>query len=192
MTQIKTAKNENGTYDIYTPYNKKFVTSIKRIGGAKWNASARAWNIPAVGIEDARSATEECYGEADIPTEQEMVTIRVKFKDEYSELRGGIEAFGKTLARAWGRDSGAKVGDGVVLEAGEITSGGSMQNWKTIAKAGATFRLVVPENIYNKEKDEDEWDVEIVEDAKIDKRAALIAEREKLLARLAEIEKELA
>ena len=191
MTQIRTEKQQNGTVNVYTPYNRDFVAGIKRIGGARWNTNAKCWNIPEAGLEDARQMMQRCYGETDIPQEgQKMVTIRIRFDNNYAERCSGVAAFGKTLAVARGRDSGARVGEDAILEEGSITSGGSAKNWTTEIAAGSVFRITVPESIYKAEKDS--WNVEVVEDAKEDRRAALIAEREKLLARLAEIEKELA
>ena len=190
MAQIRTELQENGSYNVYTPYNKDFVRRIKGIGGTRWNPNARAWNVPAAGIETARGIMVDIYGESDIPAEQKMVTIRVKFADEYVEYCAGVSAFGKTLAYARGRDSGACVGDDVILETGTIGSGGSAKNWMTVIGAGSSFLLTVPESIYLRDKDK--WDTEIVENESSDsKRMALIAEREKLMARLAEIEKEL-
>ena len=187
MATIKTARCDNGTINIYTPYNRDFVSRIKGIGRARWDADRKCWNIPEAGLETARSIMQDVYGETDLPDAwQKMVTVRIKFGDRYtSECRCGVSAFGRTLARAWGRDSGAKVGDDVIMETGEVTSDGSAKNWYTVIKAGTTFRLQVPEGIY--QRDKDLWDTEIVEATEADNRAALLAERDKLMARLAEI-----
>lgn len=49
--------------------------------------------------------------------------------------QGPVEVAGRTIARAWGRDSGAKLGDGVVKLQGRVGSGGSMKNWETVVDA---------------------------------------------------------
>lgn len=186
MATIKTEKCTDGTVNIYTPYNRDFVARIKGIGRARWDAAQKCWNIPEAGLETARNIMQDVYGETDLPDAGQMVTIRVKFGDRYtSECRCGVSAFGRTLARAWGRDSGAKVGDDVIMETGSVTSGGSAKNWYTAIAAGTTFRLQVPEGIY--QRDKGLWDTEIIEATEADTRTALLAEREKLMARLAEI-----
>jgi hypothetical protein len=48
----------------------------------------------------------------------------------------GCSLFGRTIAKAWGRDSDAKLGDDIIWLSGIYRSGGSMKNWKTEIREG--------------------------------------------------------
>lgn len=172
---------------VFTPYNPLFVRKIKTIGGAKWDFDERCWKIPASAVDTARGIMIDVYGESDLPDDVEKVTVRVSFPNGAAECRSPIVVFGRVIASAYGRDSGAKVGDGVVFVKGAPKSGGSRNNWDTIIPDGSIVEIHnIPVTALT-----DDYEYEIVEEKKID-RAALEAEKEKLLNRLAEIEKMLA
>lgn len=179
---MKIEIRENTAY-VFTPYNPKFVSSIKAIGGAKWDGNERCWKIPAAAVDTARKVMMDVYGETDLPDDGEKVTVRIRFDEEVSEERGPIVIFGKTIASAFGRDTGAKVGADVVFVQGAPTSGGSRNRWDTIIPEGCVAEIRnVPTAALN-----DDYNYEIVEEKAID-REALEAEKAKLLKRLAEIE----
>lgn len=100
---------------------------------------------------------------------------------------------GRTIARAYGRDTGAKAGDGVIVDAGKIDSAGSAKNWKTVAREGTVIRVLdVPRATAEAlcAADHQAYRVEIVGDAgpvAVD-RESLAAERNRLLARVVEID----
>ncbi len=183
---MKITNLENGNISIVTPYNKEFVDRIKKLGG-RWNASDKAWEIDGRSIEAVRKVMREVYGRDDRP--QELVDVRVTIgKFSLYEDCGPVTLFGRIIASAFGRDSGAKVGEGVAILSGGIESGGSRKNWKTVVLPGSEImiydvpKLAVEERI--------DWDdrigtFEVVE--KEDPHAALRAEKEALLSRLAEI-----
>lgn len=188
MMQIKL---ENGTAKVFTPYNAEFVSKIKGIGGRRWDSADRCWCVPESEIETVRQFMQEVYGETDQPNEGEKVTARIIFNSEVSELRESVVLFGKTIARAWGRDSGARVGDDVTLVSGKISSGGSMKNWYTVVEEGSVVLLRnVPKALLSREADYDVT-IEEIQSPAID-RAALLEEKARLQARLEEIEKLLA
>jgi hypothetical protein len=61
---------------------------------------------------------------------------------------------GKTLAQAFHRDSGARVGQNVALIEGSINSGGSSKNWETIVEKGSRFKVMhVNEQLLSFEND---------------------------------------
>lgn len=190
MSEFKIESTENGTIAVYTPYDKKFVRAIKRIGSAKWNGSA--WILPEDYIDDARSIMKDIYG-CDDQSVGETVDCEIEFLENYHEDKGAVVLFGKTLARAWGRDSGAKVGDDVILVEGSINSGGSVKNWDSRVFKGAKFIVKnIPKARFDKEKNEyqDVFGLEVkitLISEKIDKDA-LIEEKEQLERRLSEIE----
>ena len=181
----------NGVANIYTPYNADFVAKIKNIGGRKWNAAEKCWTIPESEIETARKYMTEVFGETDQADEGERISVRIRFNKDTEEERKGITIFGKEIAKAWGRDSGARPGEDATVESGTITSGGSRNHWTTKIEEGTVIKLRnIPEAALQIESVYD-ITVERIEDAPID-RTALEQEKEKLLARLEEIEKLLA
>ena len=193
MSTISVKQQDNGSYNIHTPYNPDFVAAIKGIGSARWNSSARAWNVAGPDIDAARAVMREVYGESDLPDETPRVKIMMTFVDEAWAGRGAVTAFGRTLASASGRDSGARVGEGVCLVKGSIDSGGSMKNWSSVVRKGAVFTLTVPQDIFDRQRAD--WDgvaeIEVLPSEAGDRKAQLLEEREKLLARLAQVEAEL-
>lgn len=181
---------ENTRAKVYTPYNKEFVAKIKLIGGAKWEAAEKCRSIPKEEIETARAYMVDVYGMSDIPDTSEKVNVEVRFNADDYERCEGISLFGRTVIRAFGRDSGARVGEDVTLVSGNISSGGSMKNWETQVSAGTVLRI---RNVSRKALEIPHcYDITVTEIGapEID-REALLAERERLLARIAEIDAQL-
>lgn len=197
MTNINITIN-NGKANLYTPYNANFVAQIKHIGGAKWDSANRCWTIPADMVDEAREIMVSVYGYCDEQDSAETVTVEINTTDSlWSAERESITMFGKTVAQAWGRDTGAKVGADVAIISGKVGSNGSAKNWVSTVEAGSKIILKnVSKAIYEKEieatlaKYGKDCTIKVI-DQNID-REALKAEKEKLMARLAEIEKLLA
>ena len=174
---------------LYTPYNPDFVRRVKTIGGARWDAKNRVWRIPVEAVDQARQIMREVYGECDLPDNTERVTVKLTFsKDVIAEL-GPIIIYGKQIASASSRDSGARVGQDVVFLEGEPGSGGSRNSWNTYIDAGSVVQVRnVPESMLT-EPLPDGATYEIVPSKPAIDREALLAEKERLLARIAEINK---
>jgi len=188
----------NGKIAINAPYNPEYVTKIKA-AGAKWDAAGKTWVIDARNIEAARGILREVYGQDDQPTE--LVSVRVTALELIDQKHGPVVIMGRIIGEAKSRDSGAKVGDGVCFELGKVTSGGSVKNWYTEVEKGSVIVLhdvsrAMVERVAANPPTKSSYDtaplysVEIIEAA--DPKAALRAEREALMARLAEIDKQLA
>ena len=176
---------KDSTAYVYTPYNPNFVEEIKTIGKAKWDPVNKCWTVPVATVDRVREIMMEVYGETDLPDESKRVTVRIRFLEDVEKKCGPIILFGKIIASAFGRDTGGKPGDDVVLLEGNLKSGGSRANWLTIIPEGTVLEVRnVPEAAL---WDGDWFTYEIVEKKGID-REALEAEKKKLLARLAEIE----
>lgn len=195
MESIKITTNGNKA-QLYTPYNRDYIAQVKMIG-ARWDAAAKCWTIDAQKIDDARAIMRKVYGYDDLPQSTEtagkLVDVTIRFNDSCTAANGPVQAFGKVLARAYGRDSGAKIGTDCSLLGGSIDSTGSRATWKTWIDAGTIIKVYnVPEHMATAEHMPEEAEItEIKAHEEIDK-VALLAEKEKLLARLAEIEKLLA
>lgn len=168
---------------VFTPYNPDFVKKIKGIGGAKWSGQDRCWKVPADTVDAVRNMMMDVYGESDITDDSDKVTVEIEFEDEVSERCAPVVIFGKVVARAFGRDSGARVGNDAVFVKGNPISDGSVKNWYTTIPVGCVVRLRgVPKTALT-----DEYKYTVVDDTRINK-TALEEEKERLLKRLAEIE----
>ena len=165
MTDIKVTIKD-GKVELYTPYNADFVKAIKALGGARWNGSKRCWTISEDMLPQARQIMMDVYGYTD-EEQGETITVKVTFtKDVYEEC-DSVVILGKTVARAYGRDTGAKPGEDVLLQEGTLASGGSRANWRSIVRAGAVVTLYnVSKALYDAKKDSlpDGVTVEIIEE----------------------------
>lgn len=170
--------------EVKTPYHPDFPREAKLLGG-KWNNAA--WLFDSRDEDRVRELCRKIYGTDG--TAADLVSVRLTAKTEIAALHSGIFAAGRCVARATGRDSGAKLGDGVILLSGRVTSGGSMKNWRTYVIEGSVVEVRDVPRAAVADIDADDWAVEIVEAE--DKTSVLLAERERLLARLAEIDAEL-
>lgn len=178
---------EDGRANLFTPYNPDFVKKIKGIGGAKWNASEKCWGIPEAAVDAAREIMQEVYGYSDI-SENETVSVKVTIEDRMSECCGDVFLFGKVLAHASGRDSGARVGDDVAYISGGADSGGSVKNWKSVVEAGSVVILSnVNKSVFERSEIPEGVKVEVL--AGKASKSQLLDEKERLLKRIAEIDK---
>lgn len=175
---------------VYTPYNADFVSRIKSsVGGAKWDGTKKAWKVPATAVDAVRDIMREIYGETDEPESTDKVNVRLTFTKECSPLCAPVTMLGKTIASAFGRDSGAKVGDGVTFLEGSPRSGGSVKNWHTVVPEGCVVLLYdVPRSIVTADRLPDCVSFEIEERRPEIERKDLLEERERLMKRIAEID----
>lgn len=185
MNMIKIT-NASGQILAATPYNSRFIEGAHKLSG-RWDAAAKAWRFDPLARNGLLSLLKDVYGYVE---GGQVVTACLTAKDEIRVTRAPVIFAGRVIARAMDRDSGAKTGDGVILDAGRITSGGSMKNWETIVKEGA--RLIVRDLPASAAVTDQHWDVEIIpEDAPAPDAGALKEERARLVARLAEIDAQL-
>lgn len=189
---------KNGEYEVrdivggkalvVSPYNPDFVARVKAMGG-RWNPSERAWSVNSAALDDVRAAMMEIYGQTD-EVSSDTVTAVVTFGQQQQELRNAYRLFGRIVASAFGRDSGAHVGDGVSFVSGAPESGGSSKNWATVIPAGCVVKMYdVPRWIVERDLDNlpDGVAVQVEQPASAG-REALMAERARLMARIAEID----
>ena len=173
---------------VASPFHPAFVRRAKELGG-KWDAAAKVWTFDARDEDDVRALCCEVYGTDGSPVK--LVDVRITYRHAASGDRSAIYSCGREIARAWGRDSGAKLGEGVKLVEGRVRSGGSAKNWETVIDAGSVLVLRdVPEPIaLRRVCDKEDRLVEILPSAAATVDVpALQAEREKLVARMAEID----
>jgi hypothetical protein len=172
---------------VKSEYNTTFVDAAKSLGG-KW--SAPYWVFDARDEQRVRNLCREIYGSDGLTAD--LVTLRIEWRREASADKAPVVVNGRVIARAFGRDSGAKQGDGVAVLAGGFGSGGSVKNWCTTVRGGTIvlvrdFPRAAAEKLIAEQGENDSrfYGIE-PEEAPID-RGALAAERDRLLARVDEI-----
>lgn len=179
-----TLKVRDGRTFAYTPYNPEYVTAVRQ-AGARWDSTEQAWSVDSRGQEVLRRIVLEHFG-TDGSEAATLVSIRYRFPETVQLPCGPIVRFGRPVVSATGRDSGARVGAGVLLESGRIGSGGSLANWLTIAHEGATLIIHdVPRHLADADPN-----AQLIES--IIPRADLVAERERLTRRIVEIDLQIA
>lgn len=178
---------KDGKAYIFTPYNGKFVHSIRKLD-ARWDADTKRWIVPEEMLRHVRTIMKRVYGETDLTPASELVTLKVHTTDEVSAIRKAIIIAGRTVARAFDRDGGAVVGNGVAFIRGAPESGGSRTRWATVIPADAEYEIYdVPISKAEEVLANPPEDCEVAIIGKRIDREALIAERKQLWARLLEI-----
>lgn len=111
---------------VVTPYNQQFVTRCKNFRGTFKND---AWYFDDSIADLVKEAMIETFG-VDGTEVVELCTLHIKNFSDYAS-KDPVVLFGRTIAKARGRDSGARLGDGIIFIKGRYSSGGSVQNWRT-------------------------------------------------------------
>jgi len=186
-----TVNMDGETCSVKSPYNSDFVARARNLSG-KFDRGLTVWKFPASQEQRVRDLCREIYGtdgNTDIPT----ITLRLTLKDADRWAAGSeIELCGRRIAVAFGRDSGARIAENVVVLSGGFGSGGSRKNYRVTVEDGTEIELLeVPRPAAERllsELEENKWilSARIVEPEKID-RDALIRERAQIIARLEEI-----
>ena len=184
-----TVTTENGKTSVTSPYDTEFVAKAKTIGG-KWDGPSKAWTFDARDEQRVRDLCRKVYGTDGNPVEAgDLVTVRVRLADhELSSSEGPYAKFaGRRIAERPGRDSAVRLAANVVLIEGKLASSGGSMRYPTI---GANENVIVevrdiPRATLTLER-EDSYEI-VGEDSDVDVDA-LLSERDRLLARLAEID----
>lgn len=116
-------------------FNWILVDYCRDLGG-RWDSDVKVWvfsDIVADKIE-----------ELDYRWNSDLVSVEIKALNEISIRQSEVTFCGYQIAKAFGRDSGAKLGEGISMLQGDIDSGGSMKNWVTRVYENSIFRLKVP------------------------------------------------
>lgn len=174
---------------VKSDYNIYFIAAARNLAG-KFDKINQSWVFD---IRDESDVLEACflaYGEDGVQKDQ--CDVKITIEKSYYADKDAIHFLGRPIARAFGRDSGAKVYGGVIIKQGGFDSGGSAKNWTTKALPNTTIVLrdvSHPLALHEQKKLlENGIKIEILLDKNKQK---LIEEKERLLARLAEINAEL-
>ncbi len=181
-------KKESGIIKVRSPYEKAFISEVKMIGG-KWDASEKTWDVPEENEEMLRALLLRCYGYAG--EDSEMITVEYSpcdfpsMKQDPTTRIGGI----KVLERRSRDGEVSFFNDTIVVSGGFYGSGGSVRYPAVNPKDGTICRSKITRAAYDGFGEITKARLTIVKEAS--KKERLEAEKAKLIARLAEIEKEL-
>lgn len=187
-----TIKINNDKLEAFSPYHPDLPSKAKKLGG-KWDAYSKCWKFDVQDLELVTDLYSKVYGAVDSPTIKQpvkLVTVKLESLQKDSSYQSGLYIGGRCIGSATGRDSGARQGEGIVFHTGSITSGGSVKNWRTILNEGSVFEIRNFPESKIAEIDLDTYKILEVTTPTSSKEL-LEKEKEKLLARLAEIDKEL-
>jgi len=120
-----TIQIDSSKLSVKAPYHPDFPAKARSLGG-KWDNVM--WNFDARDETRVRALCMEIYGEDDASA-ADLVTARVHVNKSWWECNKGLYFAGRCIAYATGRDSGARLGGGVVVLNGKFSSGGSAKNW---------------------------------------------------------------
>lgn len=172
---------------ITAEYNSEFVSHARNLAG-RFDDKTKSWSFD---IRDEADVLEACYlsyGEDGIRNNK--CDVKITLADGYYVDKGTITFFGRQIARAFNRDSGAKIFPGVSIKAGGFNSGGSARHWDTRAQKGTVFILRdVSRSLVELSISSEGYPDALIEilPAAVNP-TALQAEKETLLARLSEIQ----
>lgn len=121
------------TITIKTPHINSFFNDSAKKRGAHYSSDGWVFNDADQPVID--KMLEKYFGILpDGATNQ--VTLKIEFLQCESERCSALEIAGRRIATAFGRDTGARLANDVVILSGKIASGGSAKNWETVARAG--------------------------------------------------------
>ena len=166
------------------PYNSSLPARARQIGG-KWDAAQTRWSFDARDESRVRDLARIIYGTDGSADEvADTVTVRVDCSG-YASYQEIVVA-GRTVASRRYRDEPVRLSDGVVLIGGKFDrSGGSMRNPRIDRNDAVLEIRDIPRGAAQAEE-------LLIVDDQADQLERLTAERTRLVARIAEIDSELA
>ena len=188
MCRVKIDNLDSDRIAITAPYNPEFVKKIKLAGG-RWDNETRVWTMDTANVDFARKILRDVYGYDDI-TEvgTEFVRVRITALREIYAHCNPVILFGRVIASARGRDSGARAGEGVAFIEKQPQSGGSVVNWRTKIPEGAVFVVDDVPSACLDTLDKDDYQYEVIEKTRAEQLSRLKARRDELTAALTQIE----
>lgn len=172
---------------LIAPYDPAFPAEAKRIGG-RWHAASRTWRFDPRDRDKVEVLAAETWGWT--PDDEDVPTVTIRYTiGSWDCDRAELRLAGRRFAWRPGRDSDVQIADGVVLIEGEFPGRGGSVRYPTLGSSAEGVVLEIrdlPVSVARKIVDEKSGAVII--DGADRAREALVAERERLVARLAEID----
>lgn len=171
---------------VISDYNPNFVRRARAMHGT-WQRPA--WKFGTAQTDAVRKALMDCYGDDGMVTKVK-VHIDLDKCEHLSNREVNLYFADKCLiATRYDRDSDCKLPNDVFCIDGYFRgSGGSMKHPFVTWEDGTVVEMNIPKDLYEEYKDDP--GMTLVDDTET-KRSALEQEREKLMKRLDEINKEL-
>ena len=170
---------------VRTPFNPDFVKGAKRLGG-KWSGESKAWLFDARDRCRVEDLLATCYGYSAAPS-GELATVRIVLNEDNAGEREVYFA-GRSICSRRYRDTPVKTADNVIIIDGEFPASGGSVRYPAVISGGRTVTIEVrdvPVEALAAERTLRWKRVDVEAQAR---RDALVAERERLIARLAEID----
>lgn len=137
---IKIEKHDARTLSVQTPFHPDFPARAKKLGG-RWDGSRKAWAFDQRDEATVRKLCVSIFGtDGSAETAADVLTVRAPVKVCDNEGTS-LWLCGRKIASVLGRDSGARLGDGIVVVAGGFSSGGSMKNPRITSRDGTVIEV---------------------------------------------------
>lgn len=190
MTNVEVRLNTDYVW-LISPYNPALPARAKSLGG-KFSSTSKAWYFDKRDEERVCEIARDIYGTDGRTQSEPMLTIKVKATQGQSIYTASVFVAGREIARAFGRESGAKLGEGVIQLEGRIKSSGSVKNWYTDVTAGSVFEIRdIPKRAVDAyDFPANGWEI-VPETDNVARCEALKNEKSALLLRIEEINAEL-
>ncbi len=120
---------------VYSYANPMAISKMKNLRGV-WNSSKGAWVLDASQKQNAANALLEVFGVDGLSA---YPTCKIQVQVQDSETGAPVVVFSRPICRAFSRDSGAKLCEGIYMIEGKINSCGSAKYWGV--KAEGIFEI---------------------------------------------------
>ncbi len=182
-----TIENTGSEVIVKAEYNSIFVQKAKAYRG-KWQAPH--WVFDVRDEQRIRDLCKDVYGSDGVTSE--TVTLRIEWRRATYVNCGAFFVHGRKIAGVREGIPPARLGHGIILLEGGFDSGGSRKNWETTVEAGTVvlvrdFPAGRAKELIEEQTEEDTRFYSIEDEATTITRDDLIAERDKLMARLEEV-----
>lgn len=172
----------DGSVFLVSPYNLNVPPRAKRLGG-KWDAKRRAWRFDVRDLERVRALAADVFGFDELGP---SVTVRINAEDYVDRDHSDRVVFaGRIVARRCGRDDDVRLAGNMVLVSGRFASSAGSRSCPEIGWTDDPAILEI-RDIPASSLSKAHGKYEIVDDAGLD--AGLLEERERLQARIREID----
>ena len=187
-TDIVISETDFGMIAVSSPFNPDFVKGAKRLGG-KWSGDTKAWLFDVRDRGRVEDLLATCYGYS-AAASGELATVRIVLDEDNA---GDKEVYfaGRSICSRRYRDAPVKTADNVVVIDGEFPASAGSMRYPAVIRGSRTVTIEVRDVPVEALAAEKELRFERIDADTQAQREALIAERERLIARLAEIDEAL-
>lgn len=186
MSDINVYTNEGGRLAVITPYNEDFIAGARRLR-ARWDGSVKAWTFDPRDSERVENLLHKVFGYVTNPS-GEVATVRVSLNHDNAGEKT-VSFAGREICWRRYRDADVQLAPNVVIVEGNFWGrGGSMKYPAVIDNHVEVVLEVRDVPIEALEIEEDIKYEKVSTEGALSVKQALTAEREKLVARLAEID----